>query len=362
MILKHPENKSQFKSLFVKVLIESAEHMFGFNQEPYLNDTETDGIVRVLVKSCQGLENYVLSERWTQQKTESDTKIFHLINEFFKTGFTKFLICSQDTDVKMLSLYWSSILPQLEITVQSGTILLPSFFYPHKYLDYMKTKFDCSSQNLARYAKSLLQAFVLFGCDLSPGFVGISHNLALTTFDDITTQKLLVSKEDFLYLILKTYEKKNIGMKRMMNIDDDDISIALRHKQTREIIKIRRGVESETVPILSVLDLQVKRSEFITEFWINKDCKLDPANFGWKENSDKTTYNVVLQDESDPLFSETQSLLQGCVCKKTCSKKCSCKTDNMRMNKCARITCRFCPCYKRIVDGEEENLLASDQF
>ena len=175
-------------------------------------------------------------------------------------------------------------------------------------------------------------------------------------------KNVFFSKEDFLYLILKTYEKKNIGMKRMMNIDDDDISIALRHKQTREIIKIRRGVESETVPILSVLDLQVKRSEFITEFWINKDCQLDPTNFGWKENIDKTTYNVVLQDESDPLFSETQSLLQGCVCKKTCSKKCSCKTDNMRMNKCARITCRFCPCYKRIVDGEEENLLASDQF
>ena len=34
----------------------------------------------------------------------------------------------------------------------------------------------------------------------------------------------------------------------------------------------------------------------------------------------------------------------------------------MRMNKCARSTCKFCPCYKRHLDMEEENLLASDQF
>ena len=96
-----------------------------------------------------------------------------------------------------------------------------------------------------------LQAFVLFGCELSPGFVGISHNSALRTFDDITMKKLLDSKEDFLYLILKTYEKKNTGLKRMMNIDDKDLSIVLRHKQTREVIKIRRGVESEAVSYLA---------------------------------------------------------------------------------------------------------------
>ena len=34
----------------------------------------------------------------------------------------------------------------------------------------------------------------------------------------------------------------------------------------------------------------------------------------------------------------------------------------MRMNKCARLTCRFCPCYKRNLDGIEENLVASDQY
>ena len=171
-----------------------------------------------------------------------------------------------------------------------------------------------------------------------------------------------VSKEDFIYLILKTYEKKNVGIKRMMNIDDENLSIALRHRQTREVIKTQRGIESDTVPILSVLDLQVRRSEFITEFWINKDCELDPANFGWKENNDKITYNVVLQDENDPMFSESKNLLLGCGCKKMCTKKCACIRDKMRMNKCARSTCKFCPCYKRHLDGEEENLLASDQF
>ena len=245
-------------------MIESADDLLGLNQELYLNGTEADGIVRVLVRTSQGLENHVLGEMWTQRRTESDTKIFHLINQFSKSGFTKFLICSQDTDVKILALFWSSILPHLEITVQSGTILLPSFFYSSVYLDYIKTKFECSTENVARYTRSLLQAFVLFGCDLTPGFVGIGHNLGLTTFDEIATQKVPVSKEDFIYLILKTYEKKNVGIKRMMNIDDENLSIALRHRQTREVIKTQRGVESDTVPILSVLDLQVRRSEFIT--------------------------------------------------------------------------------------------------
>ena len=101
----------------------------------------------------------------------------------------------------------------------------------------MKTKFDCSSESLARYTKSLLQAFVLFGCDLSPGFVGISHSLALRTFDDITMKKLLESKEDFLYLILKTYEKKNAGLKRMMNIIIMLKSLIIMLKRTKEMFE-----------------------------------------------------------------------------------------------------------------------------
>ena len=86
------------------------------------------------------------------------------------------------------------------------------------------------------------------------------------------------------------------------------------------------------------IDLQIKRSKFISQFWIV--CFLDPNDFGWKQR-DGNSFDIILQDEEDPLFSVPQSLLLGCACKKKCTNKCACIKDSNRYNKCSRITCKF---------------------
>ena len=275
----------------------------------------------------------------------------------------RFLVYSKDTDVKVLSVYWQSRLKLDEIVVRSGSVLLPSYFYPSKFLCYLKSVFDSSNEDMQRHAKSFLNTFILFGCDLCPGWVNMSHAVGLQTWENITKTlaKPVETQEEFIFLILKCYEKKNSGIKRWLNIDDLEIPLETRVRQARSIIKTFRGVESESVPLKSVIDLQIKRSLFITQFWIQKECFLDPNDFGWKQR-DGNSFDIILQDEEDPLFSVPQSLLLGCACKKKCTNKCACIKDSNRYNKCSRITCKFCLCYKRVQDGANENLLASEEY
>ena len=69
-----------------------------------------------------------------------------------------------------------------------------------------------------------------------------------------------------MFLILKCYDKKNLCIKRWLNIDDWEIHLQSKVRQARSIIKIFRGIESESVPLKSVIDLKIKRSKFRTQF------------------------------------------------------------------------------------------------
>ena len=363
MVLKQQENKNQFKQIFVEILLETADTLMEENQELYVNGTETHGIVRQIRKTSQGLQNTVLPVNWNQNIGESDTKNFTLLNQFSEIGFKNFLIFSKDTDVKMLAIFWLCQLPHVEIFIQSGTILLPSYFNPKKYVEYMKATFKFSDgRQLSRFGRALLRTYILYGCDMCPGWVSLGHSVGMYTFDEISKTRLLKTHEDYLYLVLKSYETKNKGLNRLfLSSDDFSIPIASRLSQTREIIKSFKGSESETIPILSVLDLQVKRSEYICELWINKGCNLEPVDYGWKHSGDGN-YDIMLQDENDPFFSLPQHLLLGCGCKQVCSKKCSCVRDTKRLNKCSRVTCKSCSCYKRVPDTDNENVLASEEY
>ena len=64
-------------------------------------------------------------------------------------------------------------------------------------------------------AKSFLTAYVLYGVDQNPGFHQISHSLGLQTWDEMSKRKVLRTEEDFLELILNTYEGREPGLKKM---------------------------------------------------------------------------------------------------------------------------------------------------
>ena len=169
----------------------------------------------------------------------------------------------------------------------------------------------------------------------------------------------------FIELILRTYEARERGIKRLFfsELEASLHTIEERINKTRSVIKAKHAVESETLPLFSVLDLQVKRAEYLTATWIDPFEDLDPGTHGWKLDDDGT-YQAKLQDEEDDLYLLPKELLKGCSCKTNCmdSKRCSCRKSTRRSG-CSRMTCKLCSCFKtglsvneeqEVEDGDEE--------
>ena len=141
---------------------------------------------------------------------ESDYKMFQFVN-LMKLSQKKVLIFSLDTDVKMLSIYYTST-SNVEFIVRSGSNIVPSYFHPNKFISRIKNELKEESL-IPIFARSMLKVFALLGCDFLPTFYGISHSLAMKVFMDMSKKSPLRIPEDFIKLMLK-YTKKNIHHSR----------------------------------------------------------------------------------------------------------------------------------------------------
>ena len=84
-----------------------------------------------------------------------------------------------------------------------------------------------------------------------------------------------------------------------------------------------------------------------------------PEAFGWVREDGNL--KIQLQDDHDDFYTFPKSLLEGCGCKKTCGKACSCLKKESQMKKCSRLVCKKCDCYKREKSGDSENQRLSEQ-
>ena len=112
----------------------------------------------------------------------------------------KVLIFSLDTDVKMLSIYYSSI-SNVEFIVRSGSNIVPSYFHPNKFISQIKNALKEESL-IPTFARSMLKVFALLGCDFLPTFHGISHSLGMQVFIEMFKNGPLRIPDDFLKLML----------------------------------------------------------------------------------------------------------------------------------------------------------------
>jgi len=144
--------------------------------------------------------------------------------------------------------------------------------------------------------------------------------------------------------ILIIYQKKNKGLERFWDFNTE-LPVERKVMKTREVIKMKNGCENDTLPLYSVLELQVKRSKYLAEKWTDSKFFMNPTEFGWYLSKDEK-YEFQLQKESDPYFFLPKHLLLGCQCKNVCSKSCGCKKDPYRLT-CALATCKFCSCFDR---------------
>ena len=147
------------------------------------------------------------------------------------------------------------------------------------------------------------------------------------------------------FLILNTIESRECLLSKLFFTPEEARSAGITawHSQVRSVIKARRAVENETVPIMTVLKFQIKRALYLTELWINPASEMDPLENGWELSEGK--FCPILQDPTDEYFIIPTEILKGCSCKKKCSesRRCSCYKSPHRGG-CSAISCKNCSC------------------
>ena len=98
--------------------------------------------------------------------TEIDTKIFSLVNKF--SDSSRVLVHSLDTDVKMISVFYSAKHSSNKtVIIRSGSGLVPSYFDPKMVLNYMRNNYSIDVENIAdsleKHAQALLRCYGFFG-------------------------------------------------------------------------------------------------------------------------------------------------------------------------------------------------------
>ena len=333
----------------------------------YLNGTFDDGQVRKVSKDSQGVltnENF-----WVLRKGETDSKLFSFIQFYCFTveDIENILIFSQDTDVKILAIHFSACSTEKNIVIRHGQNLNPSYFYPRVFIEYLEKNFKLNDwDSLMQHVGNLVETYIMFGSDHNLKFENISHSFALTVWNELSRTMILSTEDDFLLLVLKIYEKKYKEVKRFFDTKDTESPIEERIMRAWAVIKSYRALESSTIPLPSVLRLQLQRASSLRQILTNPDnTQLDPEDFGWTREGEE--YNIKLQDGTDEYYTLPKDILHGCQCKGTCqTKKCSCNrvaafslTNGLN---CSRWTCRF-KCFETesdVVDTWEEDDLSSD--
>ena len=282
-IFRNKDNKNQFKRLFTLVAQQMAQTMLKEGQCIYFNGPFEQGKVRKIHKDNFDYIHIDDPSYLTLSQGESDTKIFEFINKFNLEN-EHVLIVSLDTDVKMLSILHSSHERGRHLVVRSGTGLLPQYFYPAKILDFLEENLNLqTNEDLIQMSEALLRTYSLYGSDYSPTFYSISHSLGFRALQEMCLTSVPETDEDFLRLVVKTYQDKNTTLRRMFpsplqkDIDIDKIIL-----ETRKIIKAVKGTEQETLPIPSTIKLQVERSKFVLLMWTGKlDPDSNPEDYGY---------------------------------------------------------------------------------
>ena len=92
-----------------------------------------------------------------------------------------------------------------------------TYFLPFKFVEYMEQNFvsTAGSETFYMYAKSLLTAYIMFGVEQNPGFNQISHSLSLDAWEEMSRRKVLSTEENYLELILQSYERRELGLKKI---------------------------------------------------------------------------------------------------------------------------------------------------
>ena len=212
-IFKSKSNKRKFKKLFTAISLQLCQNDLKEGIKIYFNGVfDKRGLVKEVHRDQYDFIRIVEREDLELTVGESDYKMFQFV-KLMKLTQKKVLIFSLDTDVKMLSIYYTSTL-NVEFIVRSGSNIVPSYFHPSKFISQIRN--DLKEESLIpTFARSMLKVFALLGCDFLPTFHGVSHSLGMEVFMKMFKRGPVRTPDDFFNSMLKIYQEKYSSFNRL---------------------------------------------------------------------------------------------------------------------------------------------------
>ena len=138
-----------------------------------------------------------------------------------------------------------------------------------------------TNRGVFEFSKDILKLYASSGCDFNPFFKGISKCSFFECNELVNQSTGFETLADFTRLLIFLYEKKNRSVRFSKH----------KHNVLKDVQRLRgdlwayKASEQELIPILSVIELQFLRCEFICDYWQNKIVtKGGMETHGWKSD------------------------------------------------------------------------------
>ena len=116
-MIKSPTNKKNFKVHLVAQIKQCAGRFLEEGQNLFINGTNNSGqVIQLFFDS--GYMRIAPLEDLTLRVDETDFKLFSFSKYLYQKGVKNILILSQDTDVKILAVYWSAVLENIKFIIK----------------------------------------------------------------------------------------------------------------------------------------------------------------------------------------------------------------------------------------------------
>ena len=289
---------------------------------------------------------------------EADTKIFSMLKEC-PDNDRLILIKSLDTDIIFLSLVEQAKYgTDREFYVEFGGGNT-KFCSVKRLLNGLANLYPdvITSRGILNFSQDILKLYAFSGCDFNPFFKGIPKCSFFECNELVNVSTGFKTLEDLTRLLIFLYEKKN----RSLRFSKHNKHILQDVQRLRGDLWAYKTSEQELIPVVSVIELQFLRSEYICEYWQNKIVTREGMEtHGWK--SDKVgNMSIKFLDEMAPEYCEPRKLIKGCGCqsdKVPCesSKRCSCTKNKYS---CSAALCK-CKCFKKELGDSSSNDSSSE--
>lgn len=151
--IANPNNKKKLLAYFVKKFIND-HHTLPEGINVLLAGMAEENSKTIM---CSKSGSNVATEFEFTEHEEADTRIFSIIDHF-KNRYKRFLIYATDTDIFVLSMYYSSYYTDIEIWMQNNKKFVPC----HIIIQSLARIYQKNAENLAGI---LLAVYCLSGCD-----------------------------------------------------------------------------------------------------------------------------------------------------------------------------------------------------